>query len=106
MPCRHHQDTSAHAWPRWGLCASGGVVGVVVPGLVLPDDPGLVPEVVLPEDGVVVPVFVLVEGGVPEPLEDCDGSGSVALDPEPPQPASAVMTSATQRVRRGDPDRG
>lgn len=51
----------------------------------------------------VVPVFVFPEGDEPDAPEDCDGSGPVVPDPEPPQPASAVMTRATASVDRVDP---
>lgn len=54
------------------------------------------PGLVLPDGGVVV----LPEGEV-GPLEDCDGPAPAALDPEPPQPASAITASATASVRRG-----
>ena len=39
---------------------------------------------------------------VPVPLEDCDGPRMAALDPEPPQPASAATAIVMARVRSGD----
>jgi hypothetical protein len=55
------------------------------------DDGGGVPG---SDGGGVVPV--------PDPLEDSDGPGMLALDPEPPQPTSAASAIVAASVRSGD----
>ena len=68
-------------------------------------DVGGVPEICggVLEGGEVVPEPpVLPEGDEADALEDCEGPGPVAFDPEPPQPASAGTVSAMTSAHSGE----